>query len=49
MGGEELLPIYVLCHVSRSIAADALKPEKVAQCAVARTLLHIAWAVIKKA
>jgi hypothetical protein len=31
---------------SRLIAAD--KPEKVARCAAARKLLHIAWAVVKK-
>ena len=31
---------------SRLIAAG--KPEKVARCAAARKLLHIAWAVVKK-
>ena len=27
---------------------EAGKPEKVARCAAARKLLHIAWAVVKK-
>jgi transposase len=34
-------PFYQRLH-------EAGKPEKVARCAAARKLLHIAWAVVKK-
>jgi transposase len=35
-------------HTFYNRLREAGKPEKVARCAAARKLLHIAWAVVKK-
>jgi hypothetical protein len=35
-------------HIFYNRLREAGKPEKVARCAAARKLLHIAWAVVKK-
>ena len=46
--GENCVPYKISRLLSESRLRAAGKPEKVARCAAARKLLHLAWAVVKK-